>query len=276
MFDYSYSGYAGYTTDVKSALARLSDSACIDLCGLNAIHGLQNQMMASHRAALVAHGYDDVKFITYEGGWEAVYDDKGVWNTGQERIDAMARAAGLVNHPKFFQVEMARHQHNQDNWPLTLETRYTLDSTGDPGQGYQWHNFVWYGQDVGTGDPSENVNPYDLRPRSTTPVVSQWGGAQRLWASQSIARGSGDSAFTFTKTTAPAAASMSLHTTGAATRLTFSATTADSLGMLRLRGRARRQSGTPGPRRGATHAPAPSLRPTSSPNSQSPPIPGKV
>ncbi len=123
---------------------------------------------------LEGQGFSDLVLVAYESATVDMCPHGSTADGGNERRrrNQTALAHSTQFHTHLYFLQQAEHRYG-----FEVLTYFTLDDgTGMAGNS-MWHTFLSPLQDVGTGDPSENVGLHDLRLQK-----SQIGGAHRAYA----------------------------------------------------------------------------------------------
>src|SRR5262249_43940341 len=150
------------------AFSRLDDAGMVDVLEISTLMGRRPEMFALHRQVLDGNdtvrslpfnGYfANVKLTSYEGGLAYTASQ----SIGHSYVGGtVTRSHAVARHPRTFLLELKRLKQLQDSG-CTLAVRYTLDYTVVISGLAVWYDFPGINTQVGTGDPAENANPYDL------------------------------------------------------------------------------------------------------------------
>jgi hypothetical protein len=169
-------GTGGYAADATASYDRLDVDGMIEVLGVCELLGGRDYRFRTHRdlldGARFGGYFAGVRLTSYEGGLTSAVGS--ISDTGRRRTQLIHRTS---RHPRMFRFERARLQNLDLNCGCRLFTRYAADKTDSLGGDVSWCEWPLYDGPVGTGDPSENANPWDPLAHK-----SQTAGAMRAFA----------------------------------------------------------------------------------------------
>lgn len=162
---------------------------------------------AQNIAQLRSHGFMTQQLINYEGSTQ-------VTSPNNSLDDPIGFAVEVGRHPRMYRIQLAMLQAMQDGG-AAASLQYTLN--GNPfqigGEIYEnWTMYSGWSQAPGTGTSADTFNLNS--PHDAADIVSETGGAQRLWASLV---GGGSPATTYTAPASPTTVAIGSATTATIT-----------------------------------------------------------